>query len=77
MTHTWAAVVLVAADVLHLIIHWRWVTKVTTKMFIGIVTIPRRWAASSPTSSFPAQPKAFWEDLLHNLANERSTRARQ
>lgn len=32
MIHTWAAVVLTGAAVLHFAIHWNWVTKVTRKM---------------------------------------------
>jgi len=33
MIHTWAGVVLTAAAVLHFAIHWKWVTKVTRKLF--------------------------------------------
>ena len=40
LIHTWAGVVLIAAAVVHFVIHWKWVTKVTHKM-IGI-TIPSR-----------------------------------
>ena len=31
--HTWSGTVLVVAAVIHLAIHWRWVTKVTAKFF--------------------------------------------
>ena len=48
LIHTWSAVALVAAAFLHLIIHWRWVTKVTGKMFAGILTLPRRQSARAP-----------------------------
>lgn len=40
LVHTWAGVVLIAAAVIHFAIHWRWITKVTTKM-IGMVS-PQR-----------------------------------
>jgi len=33
LIHTWAGVSLIAAVVIHLAIHWKWVTKVTRKMF--------------------------------------------
>jgi hypothetical protein len=33
LIHTWAGVSLIAAVVIHLTIHWKWVTKVTRKMF--------------------------------------------
>jgi len=33
LIHTWAGVSLIAAVVIHLVIHWKWVTKVTRKMF--------------------------------------------
>lgn len=32
LIHTWAGVILTAAAVIHLAIHWKWVTKVTRKM---------------------------------------------
>jgi Domain of unknown function (DUF4405) len=32
LIHTWAAVVLISTAVIHIIIHWRWVTNVTGKM---------------------------------------------
>lgn len=33
LIHTWSAIVMIAAAVIHFAIHWKWVTKVTTKMF--------------------------------------------
>lgn len=33
LIHTWSAVTLIVAVVLHLAIHWGWVTKVTTKVW--------------------------------------------
>jgi hypothetical protein len=32
LIHTWAGVTLIAAAIVHLAIHWKWVTKVTKKM---------------------------------------------
>ena len=32
LIHTWAAVLLISTAVIHIIIHWRWVTNVTGKM---------------------------------------------
>lgn len=32
LIHTWAGTVLIIAAILHLVIHWRWVTKVTSKV---------------------------------------------
>jgi hypothetical protein len=40
LIHTWAGVALIASAVIHFAIHWKWVTKVTHKMF-GMV-IPSR-----------------------------------
>ncbi len=48
LIHTWSAVVMVAAAFLHLLIHWRWVTKVTGKMFGSIAAIPRRQTTRVP-----------------------------
>lgn len=33
LIHTWSAIVMILAAVLHFAIHWRWVTKVTKKIF--------------------------------------------
>ncbi len=32
LIHTWSAIVLIATAVIHFVIHWKWVTKVTSKM---------------------------------------------
>lgn len=32
LIHTWAGVVMIVAAILHFAIHWKWVTKVTSKM---------------------------------------------
>jgi cytochrome b subunit of formate dehydrogenase len=49
LVHTWAGVVLIAAAVIHFVIHWKWVTKVTRNM-IGTVLPSRsiRQPASNP-----------------------------
>lgn len=33
LIHTWGAVVMIVAALLHLAIHWRWITKVTPRFF--------------------------------------------
>ena len=40
LIHTWAGVALIAAAIVHFVIHWKWVTKVTRKM-VGMI-IPSR-----------------------------------
>ncbi len=35
LLHTWSGIVLVIAFLIHFAIHWKWVTKVTTKIFSG------------------------------------------
>ena len=40
LIHTWAGVVLIAAAILHFAIHWKWVTKVTSKM-AGMLRVNR------------------------------------
>lgn len=32
LIHTWSGVVMIVASIIHLAIHWRWITKVTAKM---------------------------------------------
>lgn len=36
LIHTWAAVVLILAAVLHFFIHWRWVVNVTRRFFLAL-----------------------------------------
>jgi hypothetical protein len=36
LVHTWSSVIFITAALLHFVIHWKWVTKVTRKM-IGLV----------------------------------------
>ena len=43
LVHTWAFVVMISAAILHFAIHWKWVTKVTTK-------IVNRFLRISPTA---------------------------
>jgi hypothetical protein len=41
LLHTWAAVVLIAAAVAHLAIHWRWVKNVTRRMVLSLRPQPQ------------------------------------
>lgn len=36
LIHTWAAISMIIAGVVHFVIHWRWVVKVTGKVFLSI-----------------------------------------
>jgi hypothetical protein len=40
LIHTWAGVTFISSVVIHLAIHWKWVTKVTRKMFGPSLTAP-------------------------------------
>jgi hypothetical protein len=40
LIHTWAGITFIAVAILHLAIHWRWVTKVSRKM-LGLALPPR------------------------------------
>lgn len=40
LIHTWAGVSFIAAAVIHLAIHWKWVTKVTRKMLGTVLPAP-------------------------------------
>jgi len=46
LIHTWAGVIMIIAAVIHFTIHWRWVTKVTGKMFKAI--LPDSTTQSTP-----------------------------
>lgn len=35
LLHTWSGVVMISAALIHLVIHWRWVVKVTRKLLVG------------------------------------------
>jgi cytochrome b subunit of formate dehydrogenase len=48
LMHTWSGVALIAAAVIHFVIHWNWVTKVTAKVFRSLV--PSRLPASQGSS---------------------------
>ena len=48
LIHTWSAIVLISTAVIHFVIHWKWVTKVTDKM-IKMVFTPR--LVSQPEST--------------------------
>jgi len=49
--HTWAGVSMVAMAVLHFDIHWKWIAKVTKKIFLGIIHppafLPKKQSAKS------------------------------
>jgi hypothetical protein len=47
LIHTWSGVTLIIAAIVHLAIHWGWVTKVTAKMWRSI-PLPRK-ASKAPT----------------------------
>ncbi len=49
--HTWAAVTLIVAALLHFAIHWRWIVNVTQKM-LRSRTQPR-WLAQQPAANRP------------------------
>jgi glucan phosphoethanolaminetransferase (alkaline phosphatase superfamily) len=50
LVHTWAFVVMLAAAILHFTIHWKWITKVTTKLVQRFLRInPIRSNGSSVT----------------------------
>ena len=34
LIHTWSSIVLIAAGIVHFAIHWRWVVKVTSRVFV-------------------------------------------
>jgi hypothetical protein len=40
LIHTWSGVTLIAAAVMHFAIHWKWITKVTHKMFQNLAPAP-------------------------------------
>jgi hypothetical protein len=50
LLHTWAGITLIISAILHLAIHWKWVTKVTGKMFV-MVSRPRAASLVSPASN--------------------------
>lgn len=50
LIHTWSAVALIGAAIVHLFIHWRWVTKVTAKMFAFRLPQLRRAVTEVPQS---------------------------
>ena len=36
LLHTWGAIVMIVAALLHLIIHWRWITNVTRRVWLSL-----------------------------------------
>lgn len=52
LIHTWGGIVMIVAAVLHLAIHWRWVTNVTAKFFKSLWFRPEQpRAAVAPAES--------------------------
>ena len=51
LIHTWSSVIMISAATLHFAIHWKWVTKVTNKIF-GRTTL-RQPSQSNHTPSTP------------------------
>jgi preprotein translocase subunit SecY len=41
LIHTWSGIAMIAAAVVHLAIHWRWVKNVTAKFFLSLLPQPR------------------------------------
>ena len=39
LIHTWSGVIMIVAAILHFVIHWKWVTKVTRKMAASLGTL--------------------------------------
>jgi preprotein translocase subunit SecY len=37
LIHTWAGIIMIIAAVIHFAIHWQWVTKVTRKIYLGLL----------------------------------------
>ncbi len=50
LIHTWTGVVLIVAAIIHFAIHWKWVTKVTSKM-AGTIIFPRSVHRSLPVAN--------------------------
>ena len=42
LIHTWSGILMIAAAVVHFAIHWKWVTKVTRKMFKSLQPATRQ-----------------------------------
>jgi hypothetical protein len=42
LIHTWSGILMIAAAVIHLAIHWKWVTKVTRKIFKSLQPFSRQ-----------------------------------
>ena len=55
LIHTWSSVVLISAAVLHFVIHWKWVTKVTAKLVARFLRFRRPGLNSSSTTPILAE----------------------
>jgi NADH:ubiquinone oxidoreductase subunit 5 (subunit L)/multisubunit Na+/H+ antiporter MnhA subunit len=42
LIHTWSGILMIAAAVVHFAIHWKWVTKVTRKIFLSLRPVSRQ-----------------------------------
>jgi len=51
LLHTWAGVALISAAIIHLVIHWKWVTKVTRNI-LGVLS-PAPGIPSTPAITYP------------------------
>lgn len=51
LIHTWAGVLMIAAALVHIAIHWRWITKVTTRFFVSLWQRPARQATPTTPST--------------------------
>jgi hypothetical protein len=51
LVHTWSGAILIAAAVVHLAIHWRWVKNVTVRFFLSLLPQPEARAGASRTQA--------------------------
>ena len=67
LIHTWSGVVMIAVAVLHLDIHWKWVIKVSKKIFLGIAqrpaSLPKKESAKSPKGTQYAKENHLLDSL--------------
>jgi Domain of unknown function (DUF4405) len=47
LIHTWAGVIMIGAVIVHLWIHWRWVTNVTSRFFLSLWQQPKENTATA------------------------------
>jgi preprotein translocase subunit SecY len=56
LIHTWSGVILIVAAVIHLAIHWRWVTNVTTRFFLSLKPQPAHPVQAKSAGAKAAPP---------------------